>query len=833
MKTQRLHITLFVFYIGIVFISPNILLSQETAKKQVEAVRVEVPPKIDADLSDSAWINVPLAKDFVQFTPENGLPASFNSEVKFVYDDKAIYVGAMLYDSLPEKIFKELSKRDEINMADYFGVYFDCFNDYLTALGFFVTSSGVQVDVKSTENYGEDPSWDAVWQSEVKIVDNGWIVELKIPYSAIRFPKTDNQVWGLQIFRNIMRYRENTTWNMVDREIDGLNNQAGELLGIKNIDPPLRLSFVPYLAGYIEKFPETSKWVYSYNYGLDLKLGLNESYTLDMTLIPDFGQVQSDDEIYNLSPFEVYYEERRPFFMEGTELFSKGDVFYSRRLGSTPMQYDSIEENLYPNEKILENPQETQLINATKISGKSNKNLALGVFNGMTSNTWALIEDTLKGGTRKISTQPFTNYNMFVLDQALRNNSYVSFYNTNTYIPDLKYSANVTGSEIKLTNRTNKYAVFGRGIISQKFNYLKKTELGYTYGLSLGKISGNFTYEFDHEVLSDTYDPNDMGFILHNNYISDELEFSYNIYKPRGILLEMFSDISFSYNQLFKPRTFTEFNIHASVYSRFKNHLSTWINLNVLPVNSYDYFEPRVDGWYFTRPASMAVNLGLSPDYRKKFVVDFRVATWRLPKYDQNTYWFSVEPRFRVNDKLMFVYEFEFDYNRNNIGYVEDSTSTSDEEIIIFGKRNIKTIINTFDADYKFSNKSSLTFRLRHYWQTGFYSDYYDLQADGSLQINNYATNNDYGVNFFTINMVYTWNFAPGSEINIVWKNNISTFNEVVYDGTQFINIEKDFISNFDYMIHSPAANSFSIKVLYYLDYQYFKRKNKKPGANS
>ena len=308
--------------------------------------------------------------------------------------------------------------------------------------------------------------------------------------------------------------------------------------------------------------------------------------------------------------------------------------------------------------------------------------------------------------------------------------------------------------------------------------------------------------------------------------------FSYNIYKPRGIILEWFNNIEFSYEQLFTPRTFTEFKVQAFTYTRFINHLSTWMNFTIIPVNSYDYFEPRIDGWYFTRPASFKINSGLSPDYRKKFLVDLRGGIMTSRRYEQFSYWFNIEPRFRVNDKLMLVFEFEYDDSRNNIGYVEDSLSDNDMEVIIFGRRDIRTIVNTFEADYKFSNKSSLTFRLRHYWQTGLYSDYYNLQADGGLQDNYYTTNNDFGVNYFNIDMVYTWNFAPGSEINIVWKNAISTFNEAEYHGNQFIDIERDFISNFDYMIQSPATNSFSLKILYYLDYQYFKRKNK-PDSNS
>jgi len=411
--------------------------SQLPDKKEVSAVRITNPPKIDGDLSDDAWKSAPVATGFLQMYPFNGRPATHNSEVKIIYDNNAIYVGAMLTDPHPDSIYTELSERDKIGMTDYFGVYIDCFNDYLTAYGFIVTASGVQCDVKSTETGGEDFSWDAVWESEIKIVDDGWVVELKIPYSALRFPKEEKQLWGLQIFRQIMRYRQNTTWNLVDREVDGLNNQAGELHGIENIDPPLRLSFVPYVSGYLEKSPESESWGYSYNLGMDLKYGINESFTLDMTLVPDFGQVQSDDEIYNLSPFEVYYSEKRPFFMEGTELFDKGDIFYTRRIGSTPSGYDDVEDQLLENEKISNNPQESQLINATKLSGKTRKKLGIGVFNAITTNTFAEIEDTLSENTRRILTEPFTNYNMFVLDQALKNNSYVSFYNTNFINPIL------------------------------------------------------------------------------------------------------------------------------------------------------------------------------------------------------------------------------------------------------------------------------------------------------------------------------------------------------------------------------------------------------------
>lgn len=826
MKCRFIYTSLLLIICVVSIYFPTDASAQNLQKKTIEAIRIVNPPKIDGILDDAAWKNVAFATDFIQFMPYNGKNASFNSEVKFVYDDVAVYVGAMLYDAHPDSILTELSQRDEIEIADYFGVYLDCYNDFLTAYGFFTTASGVQTDIKSTVSNNEDESWDAVWQSEVKIIETGWVVEFKIPYSALRFPKTDVQVWGLQIFRNIMRYRENTTWNFINREVNGLNNQAGELKGISKIKPPLRLSFVPYLAGYAEKSPESKSWGYSYNYGLDLKYGINESYTLDMTLIPDFGQVQSDDKIYNLTPFEVYYDEKRPFFMEGTELFDKGNVFYTRRLGSLPSGYDEAGEQLNSNEELIENPTEAQLINATKFTGKSQNGLALGVFNGMNANTWAVAEDTLTGENRKILTEPFSNYNMIVLEQSLKKNSFVNFFNTNVYRPENHYSANVSSSELRLADKTNTYVFYGLGSVSQKYNKAISPEFGYKYMLVGGKISGNFIVVGEHDFYSDNYDPNDMGFLLYNNYITDELTFGYNIYKPVWKILDWNNELVFTYEQQYKPRAFSQFEIEYFTRSTFKNHLTLWYKAGVSPVESTNFYEPRVDGWYYNRPPFYFMNLGFSPDYRHRFVVDANAGFLSCSGLDQFNYWFSLEPRFRVNDNLMLVYEFLYDNNKNNYGYVTDLIDDAGNTVIIFGRRFIPTFENTLEASYKFTNKSSLAFRLRHYWITAAYDEYYRLLPNGDLSPSTYNENNDFGVNIFNIDLVYTWNFAPGSEINVVWKNSISTLEEAEEAAGEIIqDIETDYFQNLQNTLSSPAINSFSIKVLYYLDYQYLKRK--------
>ncbi|MCB0806575.1 MAG: carbohydrate binding family 9 domain-containing protein [Bacteroidales bacterium] len=806
---------------------PLSVVCQISGKKEAVAIRTTEPPKIDAILDEPQWDETIPASNFVQFKPNNGAPASFDSDVRFLYDDQAMYIGAILNDPHPDSINTELSERDNQGIVDNFGVYIDCYNDYLTAYGFMVTAAGVQIDLKSTESYGEDESWDAVWDSQVAITSEGWVVEMKIPYSALRFPKTEKQVWGLQIFRRIMRYKETTTWNLIDRGKDGINNQAGILQGPENINPPLRLSFVPYVSGYVEKNPDAKNWANSYNLGLDLKYGFSESFTLDMTLVPDFGQVQSDDEIYNLSPFEVYYDEKRPFFMEGTELFNKGNVFYSRRIGKTPSGFGSVSDSMTEGEKIDKNPQNAQLINATKISGKTKNKLAIGVFNAMTADTRATLVDSSSGNSRNIITEPFTNYNMFVIDQAILKKSFVSFYNTNTWQPESGYSANVTGAETKLTDNSNTWAIWGQGIVSQKYNTGMSPEFGYTYGLEAGKTSGNFTFSLTHQLIDDNYDPNDMGFLSHNNFISDGLSVSYNIYKPVWRILDWFSTVWMEYNQLYNPSEYTSFELGLNSHGTFKNHLTTWFNFELTPVDAYDYYEPRIAERYYVQPPSWSFGGGLSPDYRKRFVVDINYGVWQSARYDQYGFWLGIGPRFRISDKWFAEYEFRIDPGFNDIGYVADSLN-GDVPVIIFGKRDNKTWVNTLSVNYWFNNKTALNFRMRHYWLTLQYHEFYELNADGSLANTNYNEPQNLGFNIFNIDMSYVWNFAPGSELRLVWKNAITNEEQNEMIESTMHDIEYRFGRNFRNTIQSPAVNSFSIKMLYYIDYQSLQRKNRK-----
>ncbi|MEE4256541.1 MAG: DUF5916 domain-containing protein [Bacteroidales bacterium] len=800
----------------ILVLLPAIFYGQ-AERKNVVATRTMVPPKIDGALTEAEWLDAVPAKDFFQYNPFNGAPPSQPTEVRILYDDRAMYIGAMMYDSAPDSILRELGERDndDIN-ADFFTFDIVPYDDGMNAFEFKVAASGVEADTKHAANY-RDKNWDPIWKSAVEITDSGWIAEIEIPYAAIRFPKTAEQLWGVNMWRNIRRHREWSTWNYINNKLDGVFNQSGTLTGIEGIKPPLRLFFIPYVAGYTEKDPGNDSWAYSFNYGMDMKLGLSESFTLDMTLIPDFGQVRSDDQIVNLSPFEVYYQERRPFFTEGTELFERGEIFYTRRVGGTPEAYSDVQKD-YDSDSIVENPEENQLVNATKISGRNRNGTAIGVFNAVNTNTWAKVIDST-GAEQKILTNPASNYNMLVFDQNLKNNSYISLYNTNVYRGKDNYIANVTGSEFELKTKNDTWSVGGLLNVSQKYHPDSKNEFGYMYALEGGKISGNFRFDYQYMVQNDTYDINDMGFNSRNNRIEHELEFQYNIYDPVGKIIDMHNEIGFSYNMLYDPREFVSFNIDAMNRTTFINYLTTGLNLSLTPTESYDFYEPRVDGWYVRQPSAGYIGTWLSPDYRKRFVVDISGGYWAGTDYGQSGYDLRVKPRLRANDSFTLSLQVEYDIDWNNIGYVTDSIDSNGDEKIIFGARDLQTVESVLDIQYIFTKNISLSLRARHYWITVDYDRYYDLQRDGSLVRNEYAVDNDFRVNAFNVDMVFRWIFAPASELLFVWKNNIFTEeNEVA----------KDYFENIRDTFTSPMGNSFSLKLLYYLDYQKLKRKNRK-----
>ncbi|MFN8255781.1 MAG: DUF5916 domain-containing protein [Bacteroidales bacterium] len=800
---------------GIIFLLflPLVVFAQDTIK-QVVAVRIINSPVIDGKLDEDFWKGIEPAKDFRQLQPYNGKEASFPSEVKIAYDDKAVYVGAMLFDPHPDSIMKQYSPRDEINVSDYFGVYFDPYNSGLSAYGFFVTPVNVQVDMAATNNGMEDENWNAVWKSEVSINEKGWCVEFKIPYSALRFPKAEVQSWGLNIFRNIARFRENTSWSFIDREKQGWIRQQGNMVGIKNVKPPLRLSFTPYLSTYIEKNPEIQNWTNFYRAGMDLKYGINESFTLDMMLVPDFGQVQSDNVVLNLSPFEVFYDEKRQFFIEGNELFNRANIFYSRRIGNMPTKYWEVSDKLSENEIIEKNPPQAQIINATKVSGRSPGGLGVGFLNAMTLNTYATIKDTISGNNREYLTEPFTNYNVVVFDQNLKNNSYASIINTNFSQFGNNYMANVTGTEMLFNNKKTTYSVFFSGAVNQIYDSVPGADVGYYTNLSFSKTSGQFRFALSNRIESDTYNPNDLGYITNPNEISNSARFSYNFFKPFGRFLNLYNNLSIWHRSLYNPFLYNSFEVYLNSFATFKNYLSLGYFVGISPVEEHDYFEARVPGRLFIVPPSVELESFFSTDFRKKIAAEVIVGGSPKNSYGTYSYSISFEPRLKPNDRLLFVLRARLDNSFDDFGYVDQSVNA---DTVYFGRRDVVEIENMLEARYIFNEIASLSFNLRHYWSTVDYKDYYILNEKGTLDKHeNYTNNCDINFNYFTIDLAYRWIFAPGSELSLVWKNTI------YQNSDQIIH---NYFDNLNQTMRLPQTNSFSLRVLYYLDYQYLTHK--------
>lgn len=791
------------------------------AKKTVTAIRADAKPKVDGRLDEAIWNEVRPATDFVVYNPHNGLPSRFRTEVRVVYDDDALYIGATMFDNAPDSIFTELGPRDADNLnADHFYVEISPYNDGLNGEVFKVSASNVQIDNKleTTDSFHHEDTWDAVWYSRAAINDQGWCAEIRIPYSAIRFPRTTVQTWGINFWREVRRVRETSSWNFVSKEYGSSIAHMGEITGISNIKPPLRLSLTPYLSGYIEKVSSEKGTGKTYNGGLDIKLGLSESFTLDATLIPDFGQVESDDHVLNLSPYEIQYNEKRPFFMEGTELFNKGDIFYSRRIGGRPRLAGDVYDLLDENEIVSLNPVESGLINATKISGRLKNGLGIGVFNALTAPVWAEVTDTLTGDTRQIRTEPLTNYNMIVIDQNLRNNSYVSLSNTDVVRAgtddDNFYTANVTSLGTLLKTDNKLYSVAARATLSQKYFSDRKADLGNALSLSAGKTGGAFRSEYQFSLLSDNFDPNDMGYLRNNNEINHNIVVSYNTFKPVGSLMMTRSQLYLGYSELFTPRVFTGSEIGIDAMIVFMNFWSFSLEAEIEPAGEHDYFEPRTEDMsrFYAKPAELSFDFRMDTDLSKRFYIEissFFAKPWS--DFDQKSFGFAIQPQLKVSRKLSFSCSFEYSKGENDIGYVDADIFDN----IYFGKRNVTTIENMFSGAFIFTADSYLSLRARHYWSRAAYDgDYFILDSNGNLQSSAYAGSPDINSNFFNVDMVYTWRFAPGSELSLVWKNSVFSEGDVIINNA---------MDNLNDLFDHPRTNSISLKILYYLDYQNIK----------
>lgn len=794
-------------------------------KKVIQAVYIETVPKIDGVLDEQVWATAPIASRFTEKTPNPGIAASQKTEVKVLYTTEGIYVGAKMYDAAPDSILKQLSVRDakgNVN-ADNFAIYIDGMYTQQMDFTFMVTAAGVQID----ENDG-DAIWDAVWSSAVKIVEDGWVAEIEIPYSQLRFPKSQEQTWGINFGRTVRRSRQEFFWSEINPLQSNQVQQQGLLKGIERIKPPVRLSFTPYVAGYLNHTYDgatgTHKLTPNFSAGADMKYGINESFTLDVALVPDFGDVQFDNLVYNLSPFEIYYAERRPFFTEGVELFGRANLFYSRRIGSRPARYALVNRQLDSTDFVLRNPEKPYLINALKVSGRTKKGLGLGLFNALTAPSFAQIQRHT-GTQDHYETESFTNYNAIVVDQQFWKHSFVSLINTSVVRFGGYTDALATGLAFKVADKKNLYGVQGSAAMSHRFLdtlvHDNAYESGYRYDIAFEKFSGQFKFGIRQRTMSKHYNVNDMGFVGRTNFINNSAWIRYNIYKPFGAFLNMWSRLDFSYELLYNPALFTRIQFGGEWGGTLRNFLSIGADFKVEPIGYNDYFEARTDGRVWTKPTWTRINFWFSSDYRKAFALDGGINYRRFWGTDawqgSDVIGARLKPLIRFSDHFNMIITANLTIRRNSLGYVTKNKDAANE--VIFGRRFRRDVETSIAANYLFTNKISLTLRLRHYWAIVDYQQFYVLQENGSMGTTPYTGNHNTNYNAFNIDLIFRWRFAPGSELNVVWKN-------AVLNAGQMPNY--NYFNNFATMFETGQNNQFSIKALYYLDFfQLFKKKNR------
>ncbi|KUJ51168.1 DUF5916 domain-containing protein [Chryseobacterium sp. JAH] len=782
-------------------------------RKQITIRKTSSTPKIDGILDDVEWQNIPVSTQFIERNPNNGKPQadSIRTEVRILYDDTGIYFGAQMYDPEPTKIAKELTERDGISNDDFFGVTLNGYNDKQQSLEFVVTAAGVQFDAKITSD-GEDDSWNSIWYSGAKINDTGWSVEMKIPYSELRFPKSNVQEWGLNMFRRIQRIKASYDWNFVDNAKNSYTLFDGVLLGIEDINPPTRLSFTPYFSTYVNNFE--GKTTANFNGGMDVKYGINDAFTFDMTLIPDFGQANFDNSILNLTPFEQQFSEQRTFFTEGTELFNKGGMFYSRRVGGEPSKYPIISEH----EEVLEYPSKVKLFNAFKISGRTNKGLGIGFFNGITQKMEASILNSETGAIRKEVVEPWSNYNILVFDQRFSVNSSVSLVNTNVTRNGNFRDANSTGLLWDLINKKNTYKTFG----SVKGSWVMddNTKFGTRGEVGVEKIAGKNRFSLNGNVTTKDWDINDVGFSTRTNFANYNAWYGYRILQPTEKFNNIYLNFNLNYFHRLEPFLNSNFVFNNNNSFTDKQFRVFGGGIEFTPFGQNDIYEPRTFGRHLKIPGYFDSWVWFESDSRKKLQYNFTIDYYAFDEKGRNQVFTNFGLRYRFSDRFNVNWSFNPSFSNNETGFA----GKSDSEIYI-GRRQRNTYENALTSKYTFNEKMALTFTFRHYFSDVTYKQFYTLNQDGTLaETYDFSKNLNGTYNAWNVDLRFSWWFAPGSQMTVLYRNATSNYLDI-----SRLNVKNNYNTLFD----EAMVNNFSLKLTYFLDYNRVKGWTKKKSIKS
>jgi len=387
------------------------------------ATRIDSKIVLDGQLEKEVWNTADVASHFIQKDPDEGKEATEKTELRILYDDAALYVGVRLYDSQPANIVRRLSRRDDYSDSDTFTLYLDPRHDHLTGALFEISSAGVQRDAIISNDNFTDYSWDGIWEAAVRVDDTGWCAELRIPFSQLRFAGGEHAMWGINASRFIHRKNETSWLELVPKKETGLASRMAHLDGMDGIESASKMDLMPYVVGKSQFLqpggpgdPFAGRWRTSARAGLDVKYRLSGSFTLDATVNPDFGQVEVDPAVVNLTQFETFFPEKRPFFIEGSQIFnnfgrggasdswgfnySEPTIFYSRRIGRAPQ--------LTASGDFIDTPPAATILGASKLTGKTRSGWSVGLLEAVTAREFA--QTQTKGVRSESEVEPLTNY---------------------------------------------------------------------------------------------------------------------------------------------------------------------------------------------------------------------------------------------------------------------------------------------------------------------------------------------------------------------------------------------------------------------------------------
>ena len=796
-------------------------------RKSIEAHRFLVPPTIDGNISENEWEQIKPATNFTLFQPEirsgEKIPNGYETYVYFGYDDNAIYVAAQLNHPEPNEIPSEFSERDEMDaISEKFLISIDTYDSTKERFTFFVTSSGGLIDGLNTGDFNEDGlKFNTLFDAKVKKNEAGWSAEVIIPYSALRFPNKKNHNWGINFGRNIKDFEEMYVWSPVDERILKFYQTMGLVKNIQDIKPPTRLFFYPYLQSSIN-FQKNLKPSSSYSAGLDLKYGISNSFTLDATLIPDFGQVTFDDEELNLTPFEQEFDENRPFFTEGADLFkivdratyNGGSFFYSRRIGQkTSIDQDEI---LNDGDQLISFNETPKLLNSIKLTGTTNSNLSIGLLNAITDKSYALIRDD-NDNVRKELISPLTNFNILSLSQKIINDySSIGFINGNLNRESSFEDSNNYAFMASLFDNNRSFNFIGYFFKTVAPRLSEKS--GTRTIINLNELKGNFRYYISINATDRYYNQNEIGFYNSNNFIQYGSRVSYQILNKNNLFRSFQTGLYIGYQTRFDSNVKNRSGF--SLWTTFQTNDLWRFTIRSRGVSRLkDWYETRTVDRFILDPKSLSTTIGIDSDNTKKFSfgTDYIFTTYQNYQFNenkkQNEFRFYVD--YRVSENFSLNIRTSNEKKNDDVGFLMKR-----DGLIYFGLRNIESIENNLRMEYNFNRDASLSLRFRNFWSSAdYYEKLFELLDNGTRKEADYSIlnkNPNTNFNIWNLDLNFEWWFAPGSNIVLLYRNQI--FNR---DNQSAIN----YYSSLKNLFEIPVEHQFSLRLNYLIDYNKLRRK--------